>query len=429
MTDPEETPTARVGLFDRMRTFGFWESNRFWVWFIGLLLRILSTPCEMTSFDYVVFRLPIAQELAEGKGLYSDVVYDQMPIYPYITALAILIVGTENKVLTAMAIKLPLAVADALIPVVLYRLGKKLEYNHAGLLASLTYALNPMSFHEIALAHWDSVVTLLVLLAFCCLIDHRPCAFGLLISLGFLTKEYPLFLFGVALVHWRNDLLKLVQAGVSFMLLTVSIVAAVMMPWGTTWNEVADGLSSHPIYQDDMHNPVRDGVLVLRLFIDITFAAWISVWAVLFLVLVLLPMWFYVKKGSDCDRRLMDVVVVHVVMLSTFFCSMHSQFMMWLLPWALLWGFRQWEMDPVISRKSTISALFVPVAIVRGYSLRKMSIIAFGDTLITMAGFWILISALRSLARGQNDTGEADQRRSGKLTPTSEKEEVGTSDG
>ena len=72
--------------------------------------------------DYYLYRIPIATKLANGGGLYGDVFYNQMPIYPYLTALMVLLTGTDNETLLRVAIKFPQIVGDSIIPIFIYKI-------------------------------------------------------------------------------------------------------------------------------------------------------------------------------------------------------------------------------------------------------------------------------------------------------------------
>lgn len=377
----------------------FWEEKRHYIWVIGVILRILITPFSFkSSHDYYDYRLPVAISLAEGGGLYDDVHYNHMPIYPYISALAILLVGTENETLTAIAIKLPIAIADSLIPIIIYKIGIRLNYRREGLMASLIYAVNPLSILEVQWARWDSFASLTVVLAFYLMLQKRSVLFGLTVALGFMLKQFPLFIFGLAFVYWRTEIKMIVRSIVVFSLTTIIILCAVLLPFDTSLSQMISDLSNHPSYQG-----YSISVLLANnchyLFDNIGFCynfevsneLFIRIWLLIFLLFQLYSLLLFDKNLTESN--LIEVITLELTLLSLFFINRHVQYVVWLLPWVLLWAFKNGGKFRII-----------PIFLMLGYFGSRIGgdhafyhIRLFGDLILAVVGITILVLTLHNL--------------------------------
>lgn len=333
----------REKLLNDIKDITFWEDNRYYVWLLGFVLRVLITPFAFKgSGDYYIYRLPVAIGLSEGDGLYNDVHYNNMPIYPYITALAILIVGTENTTLTAVALKLPLAIADSFIPLLIYKIGIQIDHYKEGLITSLVYAVNPISLLEVQWARWDGFASMIVLLAFYLMLQKRPILFGLTVSFGFMLKQYPLFIFGLAMVCWKDEITILIKAIITFTLSTILVLALVLLPFNTSLNQMINDLSGHPIYQGE-HSAVKIAYncppdIDNQTFCTILPELLIIIWFIVFMSFQFLSLVLYNKNPSDSN--LIESITLQLTLLSLFFINRHAQFTLWLLPWLIFWGIK-----------------------------------------------------------------------------------------
>ncbi|MHA2029541.1 MAG: hypothetical protein ACW99Q_09130 [Candidatus Kariarchaeaceae archaeon] len=379
-------------------SYDFWNSKRYYIWFLGFFLRLIFTPLAVNSFDYVEFRLPIAERIANGEGLYSDIDYNQMPIYPYVTAFMVILVGTKYDILTAMAIKLPLVIADFFLCLFIYKVGNLLNLRKEALFSSLIYALNPISIAEITLARWDVVVSLTIFICLYFLLKDRPVSLGVTIALGFLTKEVPLFFFGATIVYWKNDLIKVAKTILSFFSTLIVVLFLVLVPYGTSPKQMLDGLLSHPIYEEEAnscgdacHAPSQDIMNFFGLFTNLPEITYIGIWTIVFGILTLLPMYLYIKNPKE--EKLFSVILVQITLLSIFFWSMHSQFLLWSLPWAIFFVIKEKKYYPI------------PAIIVISYILRKITYNAItvgildfpADIMLIIVGAIMIYEALKDL--------------------------------
>ena len=330
-------------LFNDIKDITFWENNRYYVWILGFVLRVLITPFAFKgSGDYFLYRLPVAIGLSEGGSLYNDIHYNHMPIYPYITALAILIVGIENPTLTAIALKLPIAIFDSFIPFLIYKIGIQINHYKEGLITSLVYAVNPISILEVQWARWDGFASMTVLLAFYLMLQKRPILFGLTVSFGFMLKQYPLFIFGIAIVFWKDEITIIIKAIITFTLSTILVLALVLLPFNTTLNQMVHDLSSHPIYQEE-HSAIKFAYncpldIENQTFCTILPGLLISLWFLIFMSFQFLSLILYYKNPSESN--LIESITLQLTLLSLFFINRHAQFTLWLLPWLIFWGIK-----------------------------------------------------------------------------------------
>jgi 4-amino-4-deoxy-L-arabinose transferase-like glycosyltransferase len=350
---------------------------------IGLILRIISSTYNIYSYDFNTFRLPIAQGIIAGNDIYNDLSYNQMPIYPYLTALILLIVGTKYNLLTAVALTLPIAIADYVICVLLYRIGIMKGKEEIGLITSVIYALNPISMHVISQSNWDAFASMFVLLSYYYYLKNRPYFLGTIIGLGFLTKQFPLFFFGFLLISWSDRILDFAKSVLSFTMTTIIILGAVLLPYGTTLMDMVSSLGSHPIIQSESPSPISRIYDLLHLILGISYGDFRYIWAILFLGLYLfsLLIWYRYRSG-DLE---IELLTVHLTLIAFFFISMHSQFILWTLPW-LIWS--------TFSTKINNS---IPFIVMVGYLFRKTDLTIIGDIVLLLAGLYVMIYFLRSI--------------------------------
>jgi 4-amino-4-deoxy-L-arabinose transferase-like glycosyltransferase len=393
---------------NKFLTVEFWEKNRYRVWAIGLLARICATFFNLQIIDYRVFRLPIAKRIANGTAPYipfvktDSPINNHMPIYPFISALMYLIASPlGNDYVTGMAIKLPLAVGDAFIPFMLYKIGKRLGRSRDGILSSVIYALNPMAMQEISYAHWDGLANLTILIAFYYLLQDKPYLVGLTVGIGFFLKQYPLFILAAVWLYWRVEWLKLAKVAISFLGFGVTLLILVLVPYGISPKLMYDSITFHPIYQGETQHDV--GVIktpggiaqmlikVFKFLFDGSYDLWSNIWLVLLAFVILLPLIFYLY--SPLEENLVDVITIHSLVLGVFYVAIHDQFLMWSLPWLTFWALRERN-----HKKFKIVLLAVYVV---AYFIRKMKFFYFTDPTTGLIGLWIIVECLISMKQSR----------------------------
>ena len=308
----------------------------------SLILRLLAAPFGLSTEDYTIFRLPVAEGLASGNGLYNDPLnYPHMPIYPYISALMLLIFDTNNPTLTGFIIKLPLVVADAFIPVVIYKLSlKHQEKLRIGVLTSVVYALNPVSIAEVYYARWDGLAVLILFISLYFLQENRPILVGIFLSIGFFTKQFPILLFGVALIYWGTELKRTLISILVFAISGALILAAVLIPFDSSINQMREAIFNHPVYKrQEFQGPIGSFVELIRTFYDISDNLWMGVWMIMFGLLVTISLLHYARNRTNDE--MWNVVTLQMTLLTIFYYDIHFHFMLWLFPWIIWWELRR----------------------------------------------------------------------------------------
>ncbi|MHA2172260.1 MAG: hypothetical protein ACXAB7_20495 [Candidatus Kariarchaeaceae archaeon] len=328
----------------------------------------MVTPFDPLGWDYENYRVPVANGLVSGKGLYSEIDYNQMPVYPYLSAFMLLLVGTQHASLMAIAIKFPQVVVDSLIPVMLYQLGKALNQKKAGWNSSLIYTFNPYSIYEIANASFHSIAALLTLITIYCLLQQRP------------------YLVGISIYQLRDIFI----ATTSFVICTFSILAMVLLPYGTSLKEMYTDLRAHPIYgPEGYQNTTRDVISGLTFITNLQFSLWSRIWFILFVLFLVIPLFLFLKNPRLIG--IVDVVTIQLALLSIFFISNHTKHTLWLLPWVFFWAFMHGGM-----------VRSIPFVILIGYFLRRMQGVLprkylIGDIVLGIGGIWIIFSIITIL--------------------------------
>ncbi|MCE7736386.1 MAG: glycosyltransferase family 39 protein [Candidatus Heimdallarchaeota archaeon] len=322
--------------FKKFTSIEYLLKNKERVWLLGFIIRLMIAPWLTTTYDYTEFRIPIAQGLYNGGALYNDVNYNHMPIYPYLTWLMVSLVGFENEFLTSLAIKLPQIVADSLIPLVIYRIGVKLDKENIGLKASAIYALHPIPMYEILWATFHSIASLFLLLAFYFMLDDKPSITGIFLSLGFLTSQYPLFFFIIVGGYWLHHKKKIILSFLSFTLSTAIIVALVLVPNGTSLDQMLTDLRAHPSYQAIGQQCPRPILILINEISGISLDVLNIIAITLFLIFVLIPIYPMINKNYEVS--IIDFIVYEMILLTIFFYCIHTKYILWLLPFIILWS-------------------------------------------------------------------------------------------
>ena len=193
---------------------------------VALSIRLLyATLDPIDTFDWNVYRLPVAEQLSQGEMLYRDVPYNHTPIYPYYTAIAYSLFGDSY-----LALMFPAILGDALIAPLLFILTK----NHW--IASL-YLVSAVSIQECSNAHWDGLTTLFLLLAISYDDDVK---FSVFTAVGIGLKQFPAVTLVRVFLGWKEVRKLIITA-----LITLAIVGVFLI---CCPREFIDGITGHPVY-------------------------------------------------------------------------------------------------------------------------------------------------------------------------------------
>ncbi|MHA1910422.1 MAG: glycosyltransferase 87 family protein [Candidatus Kariarchaeaceae archaeon] len=390
----------------KIRSYDFWEKNLSKIWFIGILARTIATLFNISYIDYQHFRLPIAKRIASGEPPYVPItseslsVNNHMPIYPYIAALMYLLsFPLDSATFTAFMIKLPLAIADGLIPIVLFQIAKQLDRERVGVFCSVLYALNPMTMQEVSYSHWDGFANLFILLALLFLLKNQPYLVGLAISIGFFMKQFPLFFLGVVFVYWIKDIRKLFKVALSFSAFGTILLIFILAPYGTPLMVMFDSITYHPIYQGETQVDAGEektpsgfaqvAIKGLRFLFGGDYDTWKIIWIILLGLMLLFPLYLYLVNPSE--EAIIQVTIVQILLLSIFFVSIHDQFFIWIIPLLGYWVFH--ETGKIKTR------LIIYVSFTFVYFIRKLDIFFITDPLSAIIATIIIYDCFNNISK------------------------------
>jgi hypothetical protein len=215
-----------------------------------------------------------------------------------------------------------------------------------------------------------------VILSYYYYLKNKPYTLGIFIGLGFMAKQFPLFFFGFLLIRWSDRLLDFAKSVISCILTSVVILAAVLLPYDTTLMDMVSSLGSHPIIQSESPSPISRIYDLLHLISGLSYENFRYIWAVLFLGVYLFSLYIWYKNQND--EMEIEILTVHLTLIALFFISMHSQFILWMLPW-LIW-----------STLSTKMHYSIPILVIAGYVFRKTTLTILGDILLLTTGIYII---------------------------------------
>ena len=295
-------------------------------WCLGLVLRLLAI--NLASFapelvpDFVFYRLPIAQCILSKGWLYCDCSYNHTPFYPYLSAVLLWIAG-DHSWLQVFLINLPLGLADAMVPIVLFLLISKLKEEKLALSCAAFYALNPITILEVGISHWDGFTVLFMLLGLLAMEKNQPIKVGVWTGLGFALKQFPLGLFPVFLLKTRSIKQTFIM-GVGAAL----VIALFFLPFLLNCpTSLVDNLLNHPLWKGSAS--IGTGTLK-NVFEHIGLPFPKMVWGVLFAALLILPSLHASKKNY------LYYTGILMVTLAFFTYVTHRQLLVWCMPFIIL---------------------------------------------------------------------------------------------
>src|SRR5262245_21589783 len=291
---------------------------------IGLLARLFAGAASTSAFDYTQHRLPTAACLEQGGLLYCDCVCNHTPLYPYLSAL-MLRLSPDVSFVRAAFLMLPAALGDALIPIVLFVLLRKLEKEKLGFPAAAIYALNPISIYEVRLAHWDGLTTCAVLLGLYALIAGAGARSGAIAGVGALLKQFPLALVPIAAFSRRKPKTLLLMAGTA-----AGVTALGLLPFLLECPEtLVRSLASHPLWNGSAPQGVGVGT-VQQVFAELGVPQAKLVWAFGFSLLLIAG----TLRANPSNVFYFTGLVM--VVLAYFTYATHRQLVVWALPFMIV---------------------------------------------------------------------------------------------
>ncbi len=341
-------------------------------WLAGLLLRVIATFFVSTAPDYAFFRLPIAECISSGQWLYCDCRYTHTPFYPYLSGFMNLFSGGIPW-LQGVLITLPLAIGDALVPVVLFLLLQKLDRKDLAFAASTIYAFNPMAILEVGIAHWDGFTTFFFLLSFMLLHERKTAWSGVAAGFGVLLKQFPL---AIVLISFARD--KNFKNAFILGIVTVGVVLSGFLPFLIKCpTGFFEGLAAHPLWEGVASAEVGIGTLK-DVFQNLGVPSPKIVWLVIFILLIGIP--FFMTN----ERNYFYYAGLVMVTLAYFTFVTHRQLIIWAMPFLIVF---------TLEKKAYVPFVIVFV----GYAIRIIKPDWYFGLIHLGVGIWYYVGFLNEL--------------------------------
>ncbi len=342
------------------------------VFWFGLAARLTAICFGGEATDFVFFRLPIAECIASGSLLYCDCVYNHTPFYPYLSAIMFLL-ANGNAFLQLFLVNLPLAIGDSLVVLFLYVLLSKIGKEKIAYLAALIYAFNPISLIEVGISHWDGFTSMFLLVALICIEDGLIKSAGLWAGLGVLLKQFPIVIIPIYFLKQKNF-----GSTVILSLILVGVVFAAFAPFLINCPETFfQGIIGHPLWIGSASEKVGIGT-IKNIFDHLGLAYPKLIWAILFLLLLILPS---LKTNKN---NYIYYAGILLVTLAFFTFVTHRQLIIWCLPFLIM----------IILEKKTYIPFYV---LILGYAIRLIKPDWYFGFVHLGVGFWFYVTFYREI--------------------------------
>ncbi len=358
----------------------------FWFWGTGLLLRLIAIGFAGSAPDFVGYRLPIAECLNSGSWLYCECAYNHTPFYPYLSAAMYWLAGTSNF-LQVFLINLPLALGDAIVPLLIFILFKKWKDVDFALKASVIYALNPISIIEVGISHWDGFTVMFLLLGSISIYNDQTAKAGAWTGMGFLLKQFPLLLLPVILLKTRR-LKTTFIAG----MVTLIVIMLFFLPFIIRCPETfVQNLLNHPLWKGAASEGVGIGT-IKNVFnhLQVPYAKFI--WGFIFLFLMALPSFKVNKHNHVYYTGILTVVLAFFTFVT------HRQLLLWCMPFIIL---------ITLERKAYLPFILLFI----GYAIRIIKPDWYFGFIHLGVGVWYYIVLLKELTKIYATTTDATKWR------------------
>ena len=172
---------------------------------LGLRL-VFSQSQPLLSLDLEAY-ITFGKLIIEGK---SPFIGTHMSSYPPLIILFFPAVYLVNDSIFFM--RLVMVLADSLIPLLIFMLGKKYLRKELAFLVSIFYALNPVSIIEVGWSgHFDPLPSLFTLLSLYLITEKRFTTSSVSLAVASMLKWYPIFLLPVFLAYFKKERGKIVN--------------------------------------------------------------------------------------------------------------------------------------------------------------------------------------------------------------------------
>jgi len=245
----------------------------------------------------------------------------------------------------------------------------------------MIYALNPISFIEVGISHWDGFTLLFLMLGLLAIEKDQPFKVGLWTGLGFLLKQFPLGLFPVFLLKTKS-----IKSTFFMGLAALAVILTMFLPFilncpGTFF----ENLLNHPLWTGSASEEVGIGT-IKNLFDHLGMPYAKVVWGVLFLVLLGFPS----LKANK--HNYIYYAGILMVTLAFFTFVTHRQLLVWCMPFVIL---------ITLERKAYIpfALLFV------GYAIRIIKPDWYFGLIHLGVGVWYYVAMFKRLVQAGKALG------------------------
>lgn len=171
---------------------------------LSIVLRFVFLPQKpVLSTDLEQAYIVRSKYMLNGLVPYRDFAVNKPPLFAYMLHFMGLFFGAGQ-----IQFRIFFVIIDALVAVVIYRIGLNIWDKKAGLVASLAYVFCPIALVEIGFSgHYDSIPTLFVLLSILFLLNKKPLRSSLCLGIATALKIYSIILvpfYIIWLVNWKD---------------------------------------------------------------------------------------------------------------------------------------------------------------------------------------------------------------------------------
>ena len=384
----------------------------------GLCLRIIPAfvLVPVSNYDIESYRL-VSQHVLAFEDVYTaqDTVrrHPYLPLQMYWMGFSQFLSSQTHPPFTSIVRLAPIT-ADILISLVIFFTTGRRFKRYPPLWAALLYALNPLSIYVSAFhGQFDAIPALFILLAIRSANNQAPGSSGFWLGLGILVKSWPVLAFPSLFLFFRNTKQKIL-----FLILSglVPVLGILVYSWlydariltvikrALTYNNQGIGSWGYTYLLRMVGLFWSDALPFVNSYFSV--AKYVT-------VLGLFVIWFFVARKQDLFARMLTILVA----LMAFFHAFSIQYLIWLLPFAILNNQIRWLKWYTLAAFSymflTYHTLILRDTITQFMSVSQADVYLITPTslpawLITLAWLWNLVRANRGMPEQSLSTSPLD---------------------
>ncbi|MCK5560362.1 MAG: glycosyltransferase family 39 protein [Thermoplasmata archaeon] len=291
------------------------------IWLLGFLLRVYFSSTSFHTFDFIKYRLPLAQLLSDGKILYRDVAYDHYPIFPYLSALFYSLGPNTEPHIQAVLVNFPAIIGDSLVAVVLFKIFRSRGFTSIALWSSIFYAFNPVSMLQMADSRFDGLAILFMLLAFDSMLKNNWLFVGIWAGIGFCTKQLPIIILFIYPIYHHHNFQNVIRA----ILTALGTILAILGYFIVYAPEMFGQIYTHVVYTTEISTVMLIGTF--KYFIEPFGPLGTIIWGVIFVIIVLIILYLLLKF----ELRLFEFLAVVFLVLGYLIISPSRPMSTWVV--------------------------------------------------------------------------------------------------